>query len=61
MFVVVIESTIQFVGSWRGARGFGKLCALAGDRPLVRKARTGEPAAYQLALRNDRSLPAASA
>ena len=61
MFVVVINNTIQYVGFWKGANGFGKLSLLAGDRPLVRKARTGEAAAYQIALHNDRSLPLASA
>ena len=61
MFVVVINNTVQYVGSWRGANGFGKLCVLAGDQPLVRKARTGEAAAYETALRDRRSLPIASA
>lgn len=61
MFVVVIASIIQYVGSRRGANGFDKLCLMAGDQPLVRKARTGETAAYQIALRSDQSLPAASA
>lgn len=61
MFVVVVDSIIQYVGSWQGARGFGKLSVLAGARPLVRKARTGEAAAYEKALRRGRSLPFASA
>jgi hypothetical protein len=61
MFVVVIDNAIAYVGSWCGANGFGKLCVLAGDRPLVRRAHTGEAAAYEMALRTDRSLPAASA
>jgi len=61
MFVVVIDSTLQYFGSWSGANGTGKLCLLAGDQPLVRKARTGEAAAYQIALRDGRSLPPASA
>jgi hypothetical protein len=61
MFVVVIGNLIAYVGSWVGANGFGKLCLLAGDRPLVRRACTGEVAAYNRALRTGRSLPAASA
>jgi hypothetical protein len=61
MFVVVIGNSIAYVGTWRGANGFGKLCALAGDRPLVRRANTGEAAAYRMALRAGRPLPAASA
>jgi len=61
MFVVVVEGTVTYVGSWTGASSFGKLCAMAGDSPVVRKARLGEPAAYAIAFREDRSLPVASA
>jgi hypothetical protein len=61
VFVVVIDSVILYVGSWRGANAFGKLCLMAGDRPTLRKARTGEAAAYRLALCNGLSLPLASA
>lgn len=60
MFVVIVDEAIAYVGSWRGANGFGKLCVLAGDRPLVRRACTGEVAAYKTALRTHGSLPAAS-
>lgn len=50
MLPFAVESNIQYAGSWTGASSFGKLCALAGDRAVVRKARTDEAAAYQIPL-----------
>ncbi|MGD2178259.1 MAG: hypothetical protein PVG71_10600 [Anaerolineae bacterium] len=61
MFVVVIENVIAYVGSWSGANGFGQLSLPAGERPVVRRARTGEAAAYRRALRSGQPSPAASA
>jgi hypothetical protein len=61
MFVVIVDKAIAYVGSWRGANGFGKLCVLVGDRPLVRRACTGEVAAYRSAPRSNGSLPTAAA
>ena len=61
MFVVIVDKAVAYVGSWSGAHGFGKLCVLAGDRPLVRRACVGEAAAYKAGLRTGGPLPPARA
>jgi len=60
MFVTVKNSRLVACGSWEFCNDWAKKFAHRGQKALVRRARTGEAAVYQRALRG-REWPIAAA
>ena len=57
MFVVVENGRIKYCGTWQECRAFLTVSHCAGDKPVLRRVRTGEAAAFSRAIGQDLPYP----